>query len=59
MRVFAIGVPMGIVSSEPWSFHVVDQMVVSVGPYMLVTLPVRELATRSFASCTGNASPPT
>ena len=35
MRVFAIGLPIGIEAADSVSLYVVDHTVVSVGPYML------------------------
>src|SRR5690349_4410141 len=58
MRVFASGDPRLTSSSLEFSKCDVDQTQVSVGPYMLQTLPDK-LLVRRLASAAGRASPPT
>ena len=52
------GVPIGTQSRPGRSCQLLDQMVVSVGPYMLVTVPPATCCS-SRARSGGNASPPT
>src|SRR6185436_20341479 len=54
--VFAMGVPSGIGPAALSTLCTVDQMVVSVGPYMFHSEPER--SRRDRASAGGNASPP-
>jgi hypothetical protein len=55
--VFAIGVPIEIEVAPGGTSLVVDQIVVSVGPYMFVTCRT-PAASSSAASEAGKASPP-
>ena len=50
---------MGMLSSSPVTGWVDDQMVVSVGPYMLTIEAFGVAARRSLPSDAGKASPPT
>src|SRR5262249_34976028 len=57
LRVLAIGRPIGMLLSSPFRACVVDQIVVSVGPYIFRISPLTS-RFRLAASPTGNASPP-
>src|SRR3954468_9536234 len=54
--VFAIGLPIGIGFSTELTFQTVDQIVVSVGPYIFQRDEQRGISCRAKSG--GNASPP-
>src|SRR6516162_3736410 len=56
--VLASGVPIGIGWAVSFTRWVADQMVVSVGPYMLWTLQFGAILRTSSATSDGKVSPP-